>query len=190
MRGNPSGSFVRRRLKLAAYVENDAARHLDCSCEPAIDYLSSMDDQRAAAVTFGGVTPILRVSDFDASVDHYVNVLGFKVDWGGGGFCSVSRDRASIMLCQGSQGHPGTWLWFAVSDADAVYEELQARGARIRHPPQNFDWGSRELHVFDPDGHVLRLASEAPEDGPLGIWLNEDGSRWQTTADGRWIRLE
>ena len=31
--------------------------------------------------TFGGVTPILRVSNVQASVDHYTRVLGFKIDF-------------------------------------------------------------------------------------------------------------
>ncbi len=142
------------------------------------------------AVTVAGVTPILRVAEYDASVEYYVNVLGFKVDWGSGGFGSVSRGKASLMLCEGSQGHPGTWMWFAVSDADKLFEELRDRGARIRHPPENFPWGSRELHVFDVDGHVLRFGSETPEGAPLGKWLDEDGVRWQAHSDGRWTRVE
>jgi catechol 2,3-dioxygenase-like lactoylglutathione lyase family enzyme len=141
-------------------------------------------------VNVAGVVPILRVSDFDASVAYYVNNLGFRLDWASGRFGSVSRGKASVMLCEGSQGCPGTWMWFAVSDADALLDELGERGARIRHPPQNFPWGSRELHVFDPDGHVLRFASEAPEDAPLGQWLDEDGVRWQAHPDGRWTKVE
>jgi hypothetical protein len=69
-------------------------------------------------VHVAGVTPILRVADYDASVEYYVNILGFKLDWGSGRFGSVRRDKASLMLCEGSQGCPGTWMWFAVSDAD------------------------------------------------------------------------
>jgi uncharacterized glyoxalase superfamily protein PhnB len=139
---------------------------------------------------FAGVTPILRVANFDASADYYVNVLGFTIDWRFGDFGSVSRGDAHVMLCQGSQGHPGTWMWFAVSDADALFEELRDRGARIRHPPENFPWGSRELHVFDIDGHVLRFGSEVPESAPLGQWLDEDGVRWQAHPDGRWTNVE
>lgn len=87
-----------------------------------------------------------------------MNILGFKLDWGSGGFGSVTRGKASLMLCEGSQGHSGTWMWFAVSDADRLFEELRDRGARIRHPPENFPWGSRELHVFDVRGVIVRAA--------------------------------
>jgi len=38
-------------------------------------------------------------------------VLGFKVDWGYGGFiASVSRDRYHIFLSEGDRGHPGSWF--------------------------------------------------------------------------------
>ena len=36
--------------------------------------------------------------------------------------------------------------------------ELVAKGARIRTPPQNFDWAC-EFTLEDPDGHVLRIGS-------------------------------
>jgi catechol 2,3-dioxygenase-like lactoylglutathione lyase family enzyme len=149
-----------------------------------------MSNEKHGDVTIAGVVPILRVADFDASVAYYVDRLGFRLDWSGGRFGSVSRGKASMMLCEGSQGNPGTWMWFAVSDADALFDELRQRGARIRHPPQNFPWGSRELHVFDADGHVLRFGSDAPEGEPLGEWLDEDGTRWQTRAEGRWTKVE
>ena len=139
-------------------------------------------------VHFGGETPILRVADFDASVSYYVGVLGFTLEWQHGKFGAVRRDDASLMLCEGSQGNPGTWVWFAVGDADALHREYVASGARIRHEPRNFPWGSRELHVFDPDGHVLRLGSDADEDAPLGDWLDEDGVEWHPGPDGRWTR--
>jgi len=89
------------------------------------------------AIEFGGITPILRVASLDASLAYYVDVLGFSVQWRNGGFASVRRGRASLMLSEGDQGHPGTWVWLGVSDADALHEELRGRGAVIRHPPTN-----------------------------------------------------
>jgi hypothetical protein len=49
------------------------------------------------------VIPILRVEDLDKSRHHYVEVLGFSLDWETEGMISVSRDRKSIMLCDGEQ---------------------------------------------------------------------------------------
>jgi uncharacterized glyoxalase superfamily protein PhnB len=139
---------------------------------------------------FEGATPILRVGDFDASVAYYVTALGFDLDWSDGQFGSVSRGEASLMLCEGSQGHSGTWVYVSVGDADALYDEIRARGATIRHPPTNFPWGSRELHVFDPDGHVLRFGSEARHGQPVGEWLDEAGARWRYQPDGSWRKVD
>jgi uncharacterized glyoxalase superfamily protein PhnB len=135
-------------------------------------------------------TPILRVEDFERSLAYYRDVLGFELAWRDRGFGNVQRDGASLMLCLGSQGAPGTWVYLDVDDADALHQELVGRGALIRHPPRNFPWGSRELHVFDPDGHVLRFASEAPPGGPLGDWLDEDGVSWRSEPDGSWRKVE
>lgn len=146
-----------------------------------------MTDESAV---FTHATPILRVADFEASVAYYVDVLGFTLAWRDGTFGSVRHGDVSLMLCAGSQGHAGTWVYIDVSDADALYDELRARGARIRHPPTNFPWGMRELHVFDLDGHVLRLGAEVARDEPLGPWLDEEGVRWMPQPDGRWTRAD
>jgi len=110
------------------------------------------------------VTPILRVENLEASRRYYIQTLGFSLDWDADGMISVSRDGTPIMLCEGAQGQPGTWLWIGVDDADAFFAEFSAKGARIRSPPQNFSW-AYEFAVEDPDGHVLRFGSE-PKPGP------------------------
>ena len=140
-------------------------------------------------VAFHHATPILRVADFDASVAYYRDRLGFTLDWNVGRFGAVRRDDACLMLCEGSQGCAATWVWIGVGDADALHAELRARGARIRPPPTNYPWGSHELHVFDLDGHVLRLGAEAKEGEPLGEWLDEEGVRWLAQADGGWTKV-
>ncbi len=115
--------------------------------------------------------PILRVQDLEASVDHYVRVLGFTLDWSHEAvMASVSRDRVSLMLCAGDQGNPGTWVWIGVEDAQALHEELRAKGATIRLPPTNYSW-AYEMHVEDPDGHVLRMGSGPRNDLDLSEWV-------------------
>jgi hypothetical protein len=83
---------------------------------------------------------------------------------------SVSRDRATFMLCEGDQGHPGTWVWIGVEDAAALFEEYAAKGATIRLAPINYPW-AYEMHVEDPDCHVLRFGSEPKEDCPFSAWV-------------------
>ena len=116
---------------------------------------------------FEGSTPILRVTNMSASVQYYVEVLGFKnATWGNDDFTSVNRDRAGIYLCRAGQGHAGTWVWVGVEDVEALYEEYKAAGAKIRHPPENYPWAV-EMKIEDPDGHVLRFGSEPKEDQPF-----------------------
>lgn len=123
-------------------------------------------DGRAIA-RIEGITPILAVGRLSESLAHYVRVLGFEIDWEQGAMASVSRDRAGIMLCEGGQGHPGTWVWVGVDDAEKLFSEYSASGATIRMPPTNYPW-AYEFHVEDPDGNVLRFGSEPKEGSPHG----------------------
>ena len=141
---------------------------------------------KASAVGFECVTPILSVKDLNASVDYYTRILGFKLDWNNPGIiASVSRDRKGIMLCEGDQGHPGGWVWIGVEDSARLYQEYVAAGARIRHKPTNYLW-AYEFQAEDPDGNVLRFASEPRNDEPEGEWLDMQGRVWVKSIDGGW----
>jgi uncharacterized glyoxalase superfamily protein PhnB len=128
-----------------------------------------------SATRFEGATPILRVRNLTFSVSWYAGMLGFKLDWRAenGGMASVSRDRCAIMLCEGDQGSPGTWVWIGVEDAAALHQEYVASGARIRLPPTNYPW-AQEMQVTDPDGHVLRFGSEPLHDRPFQDWVTPE----------------
>lgn len=116
---------------------------------------------------FERMIPILRVNNLGVALKYYVGVLGFRgAHWGTELFTSVSRDRAEIYLCQRGQGAPGTWVWVGVDDVEALFAEYQASGAKIRLPPGNYPW-AYEMHVEDPDGHVIRFGSEPRDDLPI-----------------------
>ena len=149
--------------------------------------VNALESARAA---LGGVFPILRVADLEASLKYYEAQLGFEVQWRSGTVASVQRDRTAIMLCEGDQGHAGTWLWIAVSDADAIYAELQGRGARMRHVPANYPWGSRECQIMDLDDHVLRFGSDLRQGEPMGDWLDGSGQRWLPVEGGGWRAVQ
>jgi uncharacterized glyoxalase superfamily protein PhnB len=105
-----------------------------------------------------------------SSVHYYVSVLGFRnADWGSDDFTSVDRDGAAIYLCRNGQGCTGTWAWIGVEDVQSLYEEYRASGAKVRHPPRNYAW-ALEMHVEDPDSHVLRFGSEPLPDRPFDAW--------------------
>jgi catechol 2,3-dioxygenase-like lactoylglutathione lyase family enzyme len=121
---------------------------------------------------FECVIPILNVKNFAASMDYYVNKLGFSKKWDWGSpptFGCVTRGKIELFFCEGAQGQPGTWMSIFMDDVDALYDEYKSRGAIIRQPPTNMPWGVREMNVEDPDGHRFRMGSDST--GPV----DEDG---------------
>ena len=141
-------------------------------------------------VKFEGVVPILRVGDLKKSIEYYVTVLGFKIDWNYERvIASVSRGGCGLFLSQGDQGHPGSWVWIGVDDVERLFDEYRARGARVRHPPTNYVW-ALEMQVEDLDGNVLRIGSDNRIDQPIGEWLDMYGGRWVKSPEGGWMRAE
>jgi uncharacterized glyoxalase superfamily protein PhnB len=120
---------------------------------------------------FECATPILNVKNFAASIDYYVNKLGFEKKWDWGDppeFGCVARGKVEIFLCEGGQGQSGTWMSIFMEDVEELYQEYLKSGAIIRQPPTNYPWGVREMNVEDLDGHRFRMSSEAtgPPDAP------------------------
>ena len=103
-----------------------------------------------------------------ASLSFYVDILGFKkADWGTENFSSVSRGNACLYLCRDGQGHPGTWIWLGIDgNIFELHKHLQSLGVTIKLPPTNF-WWALEMHIQDPDGHVLRIGTEPDELKPF-----------------------
>src|SRR5258705_12936936 len=92
--------------------------------------------RNGGAIEFEGVTPILRVGSLAASIEYYVKVLGFKVDWQDPGIiASVSRGRCQIMLFEGVQGHAGGWVWIGVEGLETRVEGFRAAGGKGRNAP-------------------------------------------------------
>ena len=119
-----------------------------------------MNTNNSSRVRFEGSQPILRVDDMNASLNFYVDKLGFQnANWGSDDFTSVNRDRAGIYLCRRDQGRGAAWVWVGVEDAEKLHDEFVARGVSIRKPLTNFPW-ALEFQVEDPDGNVLRFGSE------------------------------
>ncbi|WP_405061605.1 VOC family protein [Kribbella sp. NBC_01505] len=110
------------------------------------------------------INPILNVSDLQASIAFYTELLGFEVlglfgepaDFG-----IIRWGEHEIYLCVNGQGKPGTWLALFVSEPGALYERLVAGGADIVMP---YAGDEGEFRVTDPDGHVLRVFAGSPAD--------------------------
>ena len=124
-----------------------------------------------------GMTPILNVSDLEASFAWFAR-LGWEKLWQyDDGFGAVRSGPCELFLCQGAQGgrgrgdntatfgeagdesaDRGVWISLWVDDVDAVHRECLAAEADVTWPPTDMPWGVREMHVRHPDGHVFRIS--------------------------------
>jgi uncharacterized glyoxalase superfamily protein PhnB len=115
------------------------------------------------------VAPVLLVRDIHASVAFWRDRVGFdtgEIHGDPPNFAMPTRDGVTFMLVQVPQGTdvpPPHWrivekvnqayVW--VDDVDALYEELQGRGARIDFTIYDTPWGTREFGIQDLDDHDI-----------------------------------
>lgn len=125
-----------------------------------------------------------------ASIDYYRKALGFELRWQAGeGFACVARENCSLFLTNDRQSQPRMWVWIGVEDARALHEEYVKSGAKIRNPPNNFEW-ALEMQVEDLDGNVLRIGSDREKDKPLGVWRDGDGISWRHLGNQHYERVD
>jgi len=109
------------------------------------------------------VTPILCVSDIEASFDYYVDRLKFVKAWDWGEpatFGSVYfGEKVELFFCLEGQGNPGSWMSIFIKDVDAYKRIIKEAGADIVYGPADEPWGVREMHVKDPDGNIIRFST-------------------------------
>lgn len=129
--------------------------------------------QPATARQFIGTAPMFFVRDVTKAADFYRDVLGFKYQeiWGHPPcFAMPHRDGFIFMLSQvddpsrvlpnGADGKSwDAYVW--VLDADALFEELKAKGAEIVHEPVDRPfYGNREFAIKDLDGYIIAFAHD------------------------------
>jgi predicted enzyme related to lactoylglutathione lyase len=114
-----------------------------------------------------GSSSVLLVSDIDRAVEFWRDRLGFECEVYGEShdFASASRDDASVLLalCLNPAAIVPNWklvdkmwnVYIRVDDADAIYAELQERGAPIDYTIYDAPHGFREFGTQDPDGHDI-----------------------------------
>ncbi|HEY4321047.1 MAG TPA: VOC family protein [Gemmatimonadales bacterium] len=124
------------------------------------------------------LTPVLVVDEVEPCIAFWVNGLGFVQENAVPGadgklvFASVKRDsvevmyqtRASVVADTPSManylgGHPVV-LFLTVDDIDAV--EQAVTGAPVFKPRHDTFYGSIEIYVREPGGHVVGFAQFKP----------------------------
>ena len=130
----------------------------------------------AAQRQIGSTAACLLVRDVRAAAEHYAARLGFETPQLYGEpeitFAIPQRDDISIMLARANDGMPlhanstdfGMFsAYFWVRDVDTLHAEFAAKGADITQPPEDREYGIREIYVRDLDGHLLCFGSDLEE---------------------------
>jgi catechol 2,3-dioxygenase-like lactoylglutathione lyase family enzyme len=127
---------------------------------------------------FNALVPELDVSDIEASLRFWCDLLGFEIayDRPQAKFAYLQREGAQVMLCQingnwevGALERPfgrGINFQIAASALDPIVNALEAAGWPLYREPyeawyrlgDNVESGSREFLVQEPDGYLIRFA--------------------------------
>ena len=121
-------------------------------------------------MTVSGVTPQIRTTNLDESIDFYVSKLGFELafkyaDFYAGikvGDQSIhlkfvdTKDPSIPFVADGDHLH----LYFTTDDVDAEAKKLKRNGVVFRQEVADTAWGMRECWVVDNQGHVLCFGQE------------------------------
>jgi predicted enzyme related to lactoylglutathione lyase len=114
-----------------------------------------------------GISPVLLVADLERSVAYYRDRLGFTCGTYGDppNFATADREGATLLLALAEDTSRLVPHWRIVDkmwnvyircdDADAIYAEVQERGAEIDYTIYDAPHGFREFGVSDPDGHDI-----------------------------------
>ncbi|MEG0307259.1 MAG: VOC family protein [Clostridium sp.] len=131
---------------------------------------------------FNSLIPELSVADINKSLDFYLNILLFKMEY------ERKNDKFALLSLQGSQimieeingywetgalSYPfgrGINFQIAVDNIDNLYENIKAQDYPIKIEMQE-NWyrannklvGQKEFLIMDPDGYLLRFAEDLGE---------------------------
>ena len=111
------------------------------------------------SVAIGQLVPELPVADVERAQEHYRDALGFTIAWlePDKGMGAVSRGQIAIFLRRRTPPFEPAVHWVFAEELDALYEELESRGARVDGPPGKKPWGLRQFTVTDRDGNVFHF---------------------------------
>jgi len=115
------------------------------------------------------LTPILYVRDFAEAMSYYTEKMLFEKLWEWGEppeFGAVRLGKVEIFFSLRGQGQPGTWLTILMEDVDDYCEKIKKLGADVIFGPADEPWGMREIHVRDPNQHVIRFGHGIPMHEP------------------------
>ncbi|MEM8737790.1 MAG: VOC family protein [Planctomycetota bacterium] len=114
-----------------------------------------------------GAAAIFPVSDLDASLRYFADVLGFTEDFRVGQYAGIKHGDCCLHLSAHSNpntGEPGSGAVYIFCDeVDAYFSEITKRGATTDGEPKDYDYGMRDFVVRDPDRNQLSFGAPTEE---------------------------
>lgn len=107
------------------------------------------------------VSPILQVSDLNAAISFYNDVLGFTKEFAYGEppfYGGVKHGGVILHLCASEEntGRRGMGSVYVFCDeVDAYYAEVTAKGAEVTSPLNTYPYGMRDFQIKDIDGNLI-----------------------------------
>lgn len=105
--------------------------------------------------------PILTVSDVDAAVQEYSELLGLEVLMDLGWVATLgTHGAAQFSVMDADRSAPcNPQMSVEVPDVEDAYRRAQDSGVEIVHPLQEEEWGVRRFFVRTNAGHVVNVLS-------------------------------
>ena len=105
--------------------------------------------------------PVLTVTDVDAAVREYCQLLGVEVLMDLGWVATLGTvGGAQFSVMDVDQSAPcNPQMSVEVQDVDDAYQRAQDSGVEIVHPLQDEIWGVRRFFVRTSAGHVVNVLS-------------------------------
>ena len=118
-----------------------------------------------STIEFKGATPVYVVHDVKASVQWYLDALGFKLQFlneppGEPAIYAVLvRDSLWSHLCYAHEGAKVrkdlASAQLHITNLDEFFQALTAKRVNVVQEPQDQFWGERDFIISDPDGNQL-----------------------------------
>ena len=130
--------------------------------------MSPVAVRSAAQIT--GIAPQFLVHDLDRAIAYYCDRLGFELDFKYQSFyAGVRRDGFAIHLKHAAKlaaerahrkHNEHLDAYISVSGIQALFGELQMRGAEVIKPLEERPWACIDFYVEDPDGYILCFSEQ------------------------------
>ncbi|MBW8881621.1 MAG: VOC family protein [Asticcacaulis sp.] len=107
------------------------------------------------------VAPVFHVSDVEASIAFYRDVLGFAEDFRFGDYVGLKLDDFSLHLSQ-SDGRVGSGTVYVFCEGVDDYFKVHIDGKAVNlvQAPCDAPYGMRDFIIKDPDGNQLSFGQD------------------------------